>query len=227
MHASRTRPASRARTILVTGFEPFAGDTFNPSGAIARCLHGWKPDGVTEVVGIELPCMFGAAIDAMRSAIDVHGPEIVIALGQATSRASISVERVAINLDDARIPDNAGRQPIDEPVVAGAPAAYFSSLPIKSIVAQICRAGIPASVSQTAGTFVCNHVFYGLAHLIATREPKTRGGFIHVPCTPEQAASMPEMPSMSLAIIEAGVRSAVLTCLHTSVDLQVTGGALD
>ena len=214
-------------TVLVTGFEPFGGEAINPSGEIARRLHGWQPQPGTQVKGIELPCVFGAAIDALRAAIDRHRPELVIALGQASSRSCLGVERIAINIDDARIPDNAGNQPIDEAVITGAPAAMFSGLPIKAIVEDLRRAGIPAEVSQSAGTFVCNHVFYGLQHMIATRHPKVRGGFIHVPCTPQQSAFRPDTPSMALETIEQGVRRAVLTSLRTTTDRKLAGGAID
>jgi len=156
----------------------------------------------------------------------VYRPVLVLALGQA-GRTAISLERVAINVNDARIPDNAGVQPIDEAVRRGAPAAYFSTLPIKAMAAALQAAGIAAEVSQTAGTFVCNHVFYSLAHLLATRHPNTRGGFIHLPMLPMQAAAHPGLSSLSLDTMVAGIRGAIQVSLQTTGDWVLGGGALE
>ncbi|HSQ73350.1 MAG TPA: pyroglutamyl-peptidase I, partial [Rubrivivax sp.] len=152
---------------------------------------------------------------------------IVLALGQASGRSDFSVERIAINVDDARIPCNAGRRPIDEPVVPGAPAAYFGTLPIKAIVATLREAGLPASVSQSAGTYVCNHVFYGLMHALR-RRPGVRAGFMHLPLLPEQAAAQAAVrvpPSLPLTTLVHGVRLALATAVNTTVDLRASGGA--
>jgi pyroglutamyl-peptidase I len=143
--------------ILVTGFEPFGGQSLNPSWEVARALHGLTLPGA-QVTTVQMPCVFAQALPVLQQALATHSPDIVLALGQAEGRCDFSVERVAINVMDARIPDNAGAQPIDVPVIAGGPAAYFSTLPIKSLVAGLKAAGFPASVSQTAGTFVCNQV---------------------------------------------------------------------
>ncbi len=142
--------------ILLTGFEPFGGQSLNPSWEVARALHGLQWPGLlgAQVVAVQLPCVFAQALPALQQALTQHTPDIVLALGQAEGRCDLSVERVAINVMDARIPDNAGALPIDVPVIAGGPAAYFSTLPIKSLVAGLKAAGFPASVSQTAGTFV-------------------------------------------------------------------------
>jgi pyroglutamyl-peptidase len=148
---------------------------------------------------------------------------VVVAVGQAGGRPDVTVERVAINVDDARIPDNAGCSPVDEPVVDGGPAAYFSTLPVKACVAAMTEAGVPASVSQTAGTFVCNHVFYRVVHELVGR-PGARGGFVHVPFTPEQAAGT-RHPSMSLVVAAAGLDAVVRTSLAVEDDLRVAGGA--
>ncbi|MFN3297793.1 pyroglutamyl-peptidase I [Caldimonas sp.] len=213
--------------ILLTGFEPFGGDIMNPSQALAEALHGQCVDGAP-VTGLVLPCVFDAALDMLHQALEVHRPTLVLALGQAGGRADLSLERVAINVNDARIPDNAGRQPIDTPVVPGGPAAYFSTLPIKAIVAELHAAGLPASVSQTAGTFVCNHVFYGLMHALATRHPRARGGFMHVPLLPGQAACLAQpTASMALQTMRDGVLVALRTALRERVDRVVGGGALD
>ena len=169
------------QTILLTGFEPFNGEVINPAWEAVQALAHWQgPDFRVEVR--QLPCAFGLACEAIEMAIAQCMPSIVIAVGQAGGRAEISLERVAINIDDARIADNCRQQPIDVPVVAGAPAAYFATLPIKAIVFGLREGGIPAVVSQSAGTFVCNHLFYGLMHHLATRPSRqvTRAGFIHV-----------------------------------------------
>lgn len=213
--------------ILLTGFEPFGGERLNPSQALAEALHGQRV-GEAEITGLVLPCVFDDALAVLNQALDAHRPGLVLALGQAGSRADLTVERVAINLNDARIPDNAGRQPIDTPVVPGGPAAYFSTLPIKAIVADLRAAGLPASVSQTAGTFVCNHVFYGLMHALATRHPGARGGFMHVPLLPGQAARLaPPTASMALETMRQAVLVALQTALHERVDRVVGGGVLD
>ena len=209
---------------LLTGFEPFDGDAVNPSWQIAQALHGQRLHG-TRVVAEQLPCAFDGAIGTLRAALRRHRPRLVMALGQA-GRSVISLERVAINVIDARIPDNAGAQPIDEPVQAGAPAAHFSTLPIKAMLAALREAGIAAEVSQTAGTFVCNQVFYGLMQALR-RRPGVRGGFVHVPLLPEQAAARGLGAGMALDQQIAGVRLALATALATAQDLRLGGGRLD
>lgn len=209
---------------LLTGFEPFDGDAVNPSWQIAQALHGQRLHG-TRVVAEQLPCTFAAAIGTLRAALRRHRPQLVMALGQA-GRSVISLERVAINVIDARIPDNAGAQPIDEPVQAGAPAAHFSTLPIKAMLAALREAGIPAEVSQTAGTFVCNQVFYGLMQALR-RRPGVRGGFVHVPLLPEQAAARALGAGMALDQQIEGVRQALATAICTAQDLRLGGGRID
>jgi pyroglutamyl-peptidase len=220
-----TAPTSQApvKTVLLSGFEPFNGAAINPSWEAARALDGWSGPGFT-VVARQLPCVFGAAFDALRGAVAQVGPDIVIAVGQAGGRSEISLERVAINIDDATIRDNAGGQPVDTPIVADGPAAYFSTLPVKAIVRALRLRGFPAGVSQTAGTFVCNHVFYGLMHHTAGQP--VRAGFIHVPFLPEQAADRPERPpSMALRDIVDALRIAVEVAVVTEVDTAEAGGA--
>src|SRR5207248_2296667 len=156
-----------------------------------------------EIATAALPAVFGRSLDALEDAIVAADPDIVLCVGQAGGRTALSLERVAINIDDARIADNAGQQPIDRPVVAGGPAAYFASLPIKAAAAALREAGLPAIVSNTAGTFVCNHVFYGLMHLAASNR-SLRGGFLHVPYLPSQAARLDGTPSMALDDIVRG-----------------------
>jgi pyroglutamyl-peptidase len=210
-------------TVLLTGFEPFAGDDANPS---------WDAVSLVEVSGAELvtqllPCVFDESITVLRQAVVEHRPDLVIAVGLAGGRDAITPERVAINLNDARIPDNSGRSPVDEPIVDGGPAAYFTGLPIKAGVAAMRAAGVPAAVSHTAGTFVCNHVFYGLMHLIATERPRMRGGFVHVPYSAEMtAAAGASRPSLPVRTIADGLAVFVETCIKTSDDLRVSGGTL-
>lgn len=208
--------------VLLTGFEPFGGERINPSALIVGALSGAEVAGA-RVEGRILPCVFGRAIDAVIRAVEETSPSVVIALGQAGGRAGLSVERVAINVDDARIPDNAGAQPIDQPIVANGPAAYFSTLPIKAMVAALRERGVEASVSQTAGTFVCNHVFYGLRHHLAGRAD-VRAGFVHVPWLPEQAASRPGDPSLPLAVQVEAVCALIAVAL-TADERRLAGGA--
>jgi pyroglutamyl-peptidase len=211
------------RPILVTGFEPFGGEGINPSAEVARGLHG-RTIADAAVIGLVLPCVFGASIDALRAALNSHRPQLVLALGQATGRDGFTLERIAINLDDARIADNAGAQPIDEPVVAGGPAAHFTTLPIKAMVAALRDAGHTASVSHSAGTFVCNHVFYGLQHALKRRRG-VRSGFMHLPCLPQQAPA--GTPSLLLAAMIDGVYRALHAALVAVHDIRASEGALD
>jgi len=216
-------PGPAAPTVLLTGFEPFGGEAINPSWLVAQALQGARIGGA-QVVALQLPCVFGLALTRLQWALDTHRPLLVLALGQAAGRSELTPERVAINVDDARIADNHGAQPVDAPVVAGGPAAYFSGLPIKAMVAAMREAGVPASVSQTAGTFVCNHVFYGLMHHLQAH-PGVRGGFMHLPLLPEQAARLQGQPSLALATQLAGVRAALAAALARHDDLRATGGA--
>jgi len=216
-----------AVNVLLTGFEPFDKDPVNPSWEIARALDGWVCEGAT-VRAVQLPCVFGKAIEQLDAALLEHQPTLVIGLGLAGGRVDITPERVAINMDDARIPDNGGQQPVDAAVVSGAPAAYFSTLPIKAIVRDLRAQGLPASVSNTAGTFVCNHIFYALMHRLAKRgDPsRTRGGFVHVPYLPEQAARNPGAPSMALATQVQALRVLIETALTVKDDVRETAGQL-
>jgi pyroglutamyl-peptidase len=214
------------RTVLLTGFEPFENEPINPSWEAVRALDGERI-GDAVVVARQLPCVFGVAIDELESLLLNLKPAVTIAVGQAGGRTEMSVERVAINIDDARIPDNLGEQPIDQHICEDGPDGYFSTLPIKAIVRDLRKAGVPAAVSQTAGTFVCNHVFYGLMNFLAPLfAAGWRGGFIHIPYLPEQAAHHPGQPSMSLEMMIRGIRQAVATTLATEVDVREQGGQL-
>ncbi|MDP9841650.1 pyroglutamyl-peptidase I [Streptosporangium lutulentum] len=207
------------RDILLTGFEPFDGAVVNPSWEAVKL--------VPEVRAVQLPCVFGEALAHLRAAVLEYEPSVIVCVGQAGGRPDVTVERVAVNLDDARIPDNAGQRPIDEPVVRGGPAAYFSTLPVKACVAAARSAGVPASVSHSAGTFVCNHVFYGLMHLIATERPAVRGGFVHVPFAPGQVLDGAK-PSMPIPMIAEALGAIVTAAVSVSPedDLRLIGGSL-
>lgn len=211
------------RYVLVTGFEPFGGETVNPSWEVVSQLEGSIIDRC-RVVTRQLPCVFGESLSVLNAAIDELNPAVVIAVGQAGGRVDVTVERVAINVDDARIPDNRGQQPIDVPIVPGGPAAWFTRLPIKATVAAMRESGIPASVSQTAGTFVCNHVMYGLLHTISD-SAEVKGGFIHIPYLPEQAAAHPGAPSMAAQTVKAALIVAIEVALRQTDDVKIVGGA--
>lgn len=179
----------------------------------------------TRIVTQQVPTVFHESIRIAAEAIEREKPDVVICVGQAGGRTQITPERVAINIDDARIPDNQHNQPIDDPIAADGPAAYWSTLPIKTITRQLREAGIPAAVSNTAGTFVCNHLFYGVMHHLAKNNIPARAGFIHVPYIPEQTTET-GAPSMSLETIVKALEIAVSVSATTEKDLVETGGAL-
>lgn len=208
-------------TILLTGFEPFAGDEVNPSGEAVRAVAArWT--GPESLVTAVLPVTFVGAAARIRELIAEHSPDVVIASGLAGGRAAIGVERVAVNLVDARIPDNDGTQPVDEPSVTDAPAAHFATLPVKAIVRDIAAAGIPVELSHTAGTFVCNHVFFTALEAVPADVPC---GFVHVPWSAEHASST-DAATLPLAHIADALEIAVRTALREDRDIRVAGGAI-
>lgn len=210
--------------ILLTGFDPFDGETLNPSWQAVQALDGQELYG-HRVVALNLPVVFGQSLAKLEAAIAEHQPTLVLSVGQAKGIVGLSLERVALNLDDARIPDNAGQQPIDVAIATEGPTAYLATLPLKAILKRLQAAGIPAHVSQTAGTFVCNHVFYGLCHL-AQRQRGLRCGFIHIPLLPEQAVKHPGTPSMALDVVVEGLRLALITSLERDTDVKLAAGSL-
>ncbi len=212
------------KSVLLVGFEPFDGDDVNPSQRIVEALDGAIIAG-HGVVARTLPTEFARSAQALAELIEHHVPALVVAIGQAGGRHGMSIERVAINVIDARIPDNAGDQPIDAPVIDGAPDAYFSTLPIKAMLLALHEAHIPAAISNSAGTFVCNQVFYVLAHLIATRHPSLRGGFVHVPYLPEQAARHGDAPSLPLETMIEATRVCIAVGLTTQRDIALAAGS--
>lgn len=209
------------KKVLITGFEPFGGESINPSWEVAKILAK-QP----HIDAVQLPCVFDRSLDVLREKIQALQPDVVICIGQAGGRSSIEIERVAINLNDASIPDNQGNQPIDTAIVPHAPAAYFTTLPAKAMVQAVKNAGVPASLSLSAGSYVCNHVMFGLLHFLAENFPQTRGGFIHIPFLPEQGVQHRNAPTMALDTLVKGLNIAVETALHTEHDLQIVGGAI-
>jgi pyroglutamyl-peptidase len=209
------------RVILLTGFDPFGGDTQNPSGLIAHALHGQRIAGHT-VVAAQLHTEFDESLKQLNELLLQHQPVLTLCLGQAGGRMALSLERIGININDARIADNKGHQPIDTPVVVGGPAAYFSNLPVKTMLRATLREGVPCEVSQTAGTFVCNHVLYGLMHLLAQGAcpAGARGGFVHVPWLPEQGT-----PHLPLRQMVHGIYAALWAALLASDDIALGAGA--
>ncbi len=195
-------------TILITAFEPFGGETINPSMEVLRALP--ERIGAASIIKLELPTTFSGCLPPLEAALAAHRPEAVICLGQAGGDAMISVERVAINLDDASAPDNAGVQPKDQPIVPGGPAAYFSTLPVKDLVQAMRSADVAAGLSYSAGTYACNHVMYGLLYWQAQHMPTARGGFIHLPWLPQQAAGKAgSAASMALSVMVRGIEAVI------------------
>jgi len=223
-------PKARVRqgaedVVLVTGFEPFGGDARNPSWEVCERLPG-------SIAGLRVerqrvPCEFLRSIQIVAEAIERLRPALVVCLGLAGGRTQLSVERVAINTDDARIPDNAGARPIDEPIAPDGPPAYFATLPVKAMVAAMRKAGVPAEVSNSAGTYVCNHLMYGVLHFIAASGKHARAGFIHVPYAEDQVLEKPGAPAMALATMVKGVEAAIAAALATTRDVKLTAGKLD
>ncbi|EKB1964403.1 pyroglutamyl-peptidase I [Vibrio parahaemolyticus] len=208
------------KKVLITGFEPFGGDAINPALEAVKRLEETSLDGGI-IVTCQVPVTRFESISAVIDAIEAHQPDCVITVGQATGRAAITPERVAINVDDFRIPDNGGNQPIDEPIIEHGPDAYFSSLPIKRIAQTLQESGIPCQVSNSAGTFVCNHLFYGVQHYL--RGKSIRHGFVHIPLLPEQVTDG-NHPSMSLDMIVAGLKLVAQVVIEHESDVVVSGG---
>jgi pyroglutamyl-peptidase len=197
--------------VLVTGFEPFAGASVNPSAEVAKRLDG-RRFGEAEIRAHVLHVHHVSAAASVRALLTEHDPVAVVHLGLAGERAQIALERVAINVMDYTIPDNEGFQAVDEPCVAGGPAAYFSTLPLRRILTGLRDAGIPAYLSATAGTYLCNYVMYTTLHALGARRAPPPAGFIHLPSLPSMVpAGAPQHPSMDLALMLRGVESALET----------------
>ena len=210
--------------ILVTGFDPFGGESINPAIESVKKL----PDNIAgaEIIKLEIPTVRGKSLEKIEKAIQEHNPDIILSVGQAGGRFDITVERVGINMDDFRIPDNEGNQVIDEPVFSDGDNAYFVKLPVKAMVQNIQKNKIPASVSYTAGTFVCNHVLYGVLYLVEKKYKGKKSGFIHIPFLPEQVVDKRNMPSMELNTIVTGLTAAIEAIVENAEDIKETGGTV-
>ena len=193
--------------ILLTAFEPFGGEKINAAQEAAALVK--NEIAGARIVKMDVPVVFGKSIEAVISAIQKERPDAVLCLGQAGGRTGLTPERVAINLDNARIPDNEGNQPVDRPIYADGAPAYFSTLPVKAMVRAIQQAGLPASLSNSAGTFVCNHLMYGILYHMSQSWPETRGGFMHLPFLPEQVQDRPGTPNLSREAMAAGIEAAL------------------
>ena len=209
--------------ILVTGFDPFGGEKINPALEAVKSLpseiHG------AEIHWVEIPTVFYQSAEVLETAIVHYQPDAVLCIGQAGGRASLTPERIAINQDDARIPDNQGNQPIDTPIRLDGQAAYFSTLPIKAMVQAIKEEGLPATVSNTAGTFVCNHLMYQALYLADKKFPHMRAGFMHIPYMTEQVINKPNTASMNLTDIVRGIEAAIGAIVDCKdKDIKLVGG---
>lgn len=208
--------------ILVTGFDPFGGETINPALEAVKLL----PDEIEghKIDKLEIPTVFHKSKEVVVEQLKQKEYDIVLAIGQAGGRFELTPERVGINIDDARIPDNEGNQPIDEAIQTTGASAYFSNLPVKRMTEAIKSQGVPARLSNTAGTFVCNHILYQLGYLEATQFPNIKFGFIHVPFIPEQVTDKVEKPSMSLETIAKGLKVALEVVIESDKDIKVALG---
>lgn len=209
--------------ILVTGFDPFGGADINPAYEAVKLL----PDEIrgAKIIKMEIPTVFYREGEMLEAGIKEHQPDAVLCIGQAGGRSGICVEKVAINLMEARIPDNDGQQPSDEPVCEDGENAYFATVPVKAMVAGIRSRGIPARISYTAGTYVCNDAMYRLLYMIDKKYPEIRGGFIHVPYLPEQVIDLPDgTPSMPAEMIARGIEAAVEAVVENRGDIRMVMG---
>lgn len=210
------------KTLLITGFEPFGGEKVNPALEAIKKLEGYPIEGA-KIVTCSVPVVHQKSVNTVIDAIESYKPDFVMTVGQAAGRAAITPERVAINIDDYRIPDNEGNQVIDEPVAANAPDAYFSTLPIKAMVKAIQDKGIPAQISNTAGTYVCNHLFYGVQHYL--RNSHIKHGFVHIPLMSGQSIDGSK-PTLSLDLIVEGLAMAAQAIVKNDIDISYGGGAI-
>jgi len=210
--------------ILLTGFDPFGGEPINPAIESVKRVKD-EINGAT-IIKLEIPTVYRKSIEAIDKAIQEHQPDVVLSIGQAGGRFNLTPERVGINIDDFRIPDNEGNQPVDQKIFEDGEPAYFSNLPIKAMVKNMIDNGIPAAVSNTAGTFVCNHVLYGNLYLIATKYPNIKGGFMHIPYMTEQVLDKANTPAMSLDEIVKGIEYAIEAITMNDTDISITGGTI-
>lgn len=210
--------------VLITGFDPFGGESINPAWEAVKKVR--DEIAGAEIVKMQIPTVVGKSIEKVHDKmVEIH-PDVVISVGQAGGRFGVTPERVAINMTDARIPDNEGHQPIDEVIFEDGDTAYFSNLPVKAMVQAIKDAGYPSSLSNTAGTYICNHVMYGILYYIHKEFPDVRGGFIHVPYAASQVVNKPNTPSMAIADITAALEAAVFAAVKNETDVKTVGGEI-
>lgn len=208
--------------LLLTAFDPFGGERVNPAQEAVKLVS--QQIGDVQIVKCDVPTVFGKSVEVATQAIARHRPDAVLCIGQAGGRAGLTPERVAINLEDASIPDNAGNQPVDRAIFSDGPNAYFSTLPVKAMVAAIRDAGLPAYISYTAGTFVCNHLMYGVLYTLEKKYPGVRGGFMHVPYIPQQVIGGKNVPSLPVEDIARGIEAAIKAIGSCGTDIRVSEG---
>lgn len=210
--------------ILITGFDPFGGEPVNPALEAVKLMK----DEITgaKIIKLEIPTVFRKSVEKIHEMMKAERPDVVLSIGQAGGRFGVTPERVAINVDDARIKDNEGNQPVDTPIFTDGEAAYFSNLPVKAMVEAIKNKGLPSTLSNSAGTFVCNHVMYGVLYYIHKEFPNVRGGFIHVPFITDQVVTKPNVASMALADITEALESAVEAIVKNQKDIHAIGGEI-
>ena len=210
--------------ILITGFDPFGGEPVNPALEAVKLMK--DEIAGAKIIKLEIPTVFRKSVEKIYEMMKAEQPDVVLSIGQAGGRFGVTPERVAINVDDARIKDNEGNQPVDTPIFTDGEAAYFSNLPVKAMVEAIKNKGLPSTLSNSAGTFVCNHVMYGVLYYIHKEFPNVRGGFIHVPFITDQVVTKPNVASMALADITEALESAVEAIVKNQKDIHAIGGEI-
>ena len=210
--------------ILITGFDPFGGEPVNPALEAVKLMK--DEIAGAKIIKLEIPTVFRKSVEKIHEMMKAEQPDVVLSIGQAGGRFGVTPERVAINVDDARIKDNEGNQPVDTPIFTDGEAAYFSNLPVKAMVEAIKNKGLPSTLSNSAGTFVCNHVMYGVLYYIHKEFPNVRGGFIHVPLITDQVVTKPNVASMALADITEALESAVEAIVKNQKDIHAIGGEI-
>ena len=210
--------------ILITGFDPFGGEPVNPALEAVKLMK--DEIAGAKIIKLEIPTVFRKSVEKIHEMVKAEQPDVVLSIGQAGGRFGVTPERVAINVDDARIKDNEGNQPVDTPIFTDGEAAYFSNLPVKAMVEAIKNKGLPSTLSNSAGTFVCNHVMYGVLYYIHKEFPNVRGGFIHVPFITDQVVTKPNVASMALADITEALEAAVEAIVKNQKDIHAIGGEI-
>ena len=210
--------------ILITGFDPFGGEPVNPALEAVKLMK--DEIAGAKIIKLEIPTVFRKSVEKIHEMMKAEQPDVVLSIGQAGGRFGVTPEWVAINVDDARIKDNEGNQPVDTPIFTDGEAAYFSNLPVKAMVEAIKNKGLPSTLSNSAGTFVCNHVMYGVLYYIHKEFPNVRGGFIHVPFITDQVVTKPNVASMALADITEALEAAVEAIVKNQKDIHAIGGEI-